>query len=180
MEQQSYTNPALLVIDMQVGLFQGGRTVHAAEQVLENVKLVLAKAHAAGVPVFAVRHTGPQGSPIEAGSRNWQIMPALEIDLARDTVFEKTRPSCFEGTDLLQQLRAKGIQELIICGLKTQYCIDTNCRAASELGFKVILVEDAHSCNDTELLPASTIIAHHNTTLQGLFASLVKTEDLHF
>lgn len=180
MAQQSYNKPAVLVIDMQVGLFQGGRTIHAAEQLLENVNLVLTRAHAAGVPVFAVRHTGPQGSPIEAGSANWQIMPILKIDMERDTVFEKTRPSCFEGTALLAQLQAKGIQELIITGLKTQYCVDTNCRAASELGFKVILVEDAHSCNDTELLPADTIIAHHNMTLHGLFASLIKTEDLRF
>ncbi len=180
MVQHSYANPAVLVIDMQVGLFHGGRIIHAAGQVLDNVRRVLVKAHAASVPVFAVRHTGPQGSPIEAGSANWQFMPELGIDLEGDTVFEKTRPSCFAGTDLLQQLRAKGIQELIICGLKTQYCIDSNCRAASELGFKVILVEDAHSCNDTELLPASTIIAHHNATLNGLFVSLIKTEDLRF
>ncbi|MES2040251.1 MAG: cysteine hydrolase family protein [Pseudomonadota bacterium] len=179
MEQQSYKSPALLIIDMQVGLLRGG-TIHAAEQLLTNINSVLAKTHAASVPVFAVRHTGPQGSPIEAGSANWQFMPELNINMERDTVFEKTRPSCFEGTDLLQQLRAKGIQELIITGLKTQYCIDTNCRAASELGFKVILVEDAHSCNDTALLPASTIIAHHNMTLNGLFASLIKTEGLRF
>ena len=179
MEQQSYASPALLVIDVQVGLLQSG-AIYAAEQLLANINTLLAKAHAASVPVFAVRHTGPQGSPIEAGSVNWQFMPGLKIDMERDTVFEKTRPSCFEGTDLLQQLRAKGIQELIITGLKTQYCIDTNCRAASELGFKVILVEDAHSCNDTALLPASTIIAHHNMTLNGLFASLVKTEGLRF
>jgi len=180
MERQTYSNPALLIIDMQVGLFHGGRIIHAAEQLLTNVNVVLAKAHAAGVPVFAVRHTGPAGSPIEAGSANWQLMPELDIDLERDTIFEKTRPSCFAGTDLLQQLRAKGIQELLITGLKTQYCIDCNCRVASELGFKVILVEDAHSCNDTELLSARTIIAHHNMTLSGLFASLVKTEDLRF
>lgn len=179
MEQQSYVNPALLVIDMQAGLLQGG-TIHAAEQVLDNINSLLAKAHAAGVPVFAVRHTGPQGSPIEAGSANWQFMPGLTLDMERDTVFEKTRPSCFEGTDFLQKLQAKGIEELIITGLKTQYCIDTNCRAASELGFNVILVEDAHSCNDTALLPASTIIAHHNMTLNGLFARLVKSEELRF
>lgn len=180
MQQLSYANPAVLVIDMQVGLFHGGRIIHAAEQILDKVNLVLTRAHAAHVPVFAVRHTGPAGSPIEAGSANWQFMPKLDIDVQRDTVFEKTRPSCFEGTDLLQQLRTQGIQELIICGLKTQYCIDTNCRAASELGFKVILVEDAHSCNDTDLLPASTIIAHHNASLNGLFVSLIKAEDLRF
>ena len=180
MSHSQFRQPALLVIDMQVGLFHGPIPVYEAEAVLSKVSLLIQRAHAASVPVFAARHTGPPGSPIEHGSANWQLMPGLPLSAEKDRIFEKTKPSCFQETDLREQLQAAGIRELLICGLKTQFCIDSNCRAAAALGFDVVLIEDAHSCNDTSLLPASSIIAHHNMTLSALFARPMKAAEVLF
>ena len=62
----------------------------------------------------AVRHTGPDGSPIAAGSPFWQLLPALELDADIDTLFDKSRPDAFHGTDLAQQLKAAHV---LIVGL---------------------------------------------------------------
>ena len=43
-----------------------------------------------------------------------------------------------------------------------------------------VLVEDAHTCMDTPLLGARTIIAHHNATLNGPFVRLATTADVTF
>lgn len=171
---------ALLIIDMQVGLFHGPDTPYEGAQVLANINRLIEKAHKASAPVFAVQHTGPKGSPIEPGSPLTQLLADLHIDESRDTVFAKTRPNCFVGTPLADALREAHIAELVIVGMKTEFCIDTTCRAAADLGFKPILIADAHTTMDTPVLSAQAIIAHHNRTLSGPFASLQSTGECLF
>ncbi len=169
---------ALLIIDMQVGLYDGPEKPFERERVLDTINQLIHRARRAGIPVYAARHTGPTGSPIEAGSPLWQLWPALDVDEAQDTVFNKTHPSCFLGTHLAQQLAAAQINDLVLVGMKTQYCIDTTCRVAAELGFSVVLPEDGHTCMDTPVLSAETIIEHHNATLSGAFVKCVKAAEV--
>ncbi|MGR2707860.1 cysteine hydrolase [Pseudomonas sp. IB20] len=169
---------ALLIIDMQNGLYDGPDKPFERERVLGTINQLIQRARTANAPIFVARHTGPAGSPIEAGSPLWQLLPELNVDEARDHLFNKTRPSCFLGTDLAQQLAAKQVDELVIVGMKTQFCIDTTCRVAAELGFSVVLPEDGHTCMDTPLLSAEAIIAHHNATLAGAFVKRVKAIDV--
>ncbi|CAI8815103.1 cysteine hydrolase family protein [Pseudomonas serboccidentalis] len=171
---------ALLIIDMQVGLFHGPEKPHDGERVLANIQHLINQAHQQHVPIYAVRHTGPVGSPIAAGSPFWQLLPELELDADTDHLFDKSRPNTFHGTDLAQQLEAAKIEDLYLVGMKTQFCIDATCRAAADLGFKPWLVADAHTCMDTPTLPAQAIIEHHNATLGGAFARRINSADVTF
>ncbi|MEO8492212.1 cysteine hydrolase family protein [Pseudomonas sp.] len=173
-------NTALLIIDMQIGLFDGPEKPFERERVLGTINALIRRARTAGAPVFVARHTGPAGSPIEAGSPLWQLWPALDVDVTRDHVFNKTRPSCFLDTDLAQHLAAAKVDELVVAGMKTQFCVDTTCRVAVELGFSVVLPQDAHTCMDTAALKAEAIIEHHNATLAGAFVKRVKAQDIQF
>ncbi|RON85244.1 cysteine hydrolase family protein [Pseudomonas fluorescens] len=171
---------ALLIIDMQVGLFQGPEQPHNGEQILANIQHLIALARQQRVPIFAVRHTGPQGSPIAAGSPFWQLLPALGLDAQIDSLFDKSRPNAFHGTELAQRLKAARIEDLYLAGMKSQFCIDSTCRAAADQGFKPLLVADAHTCMDTPALPAQAIIDHHNATLGGAFARLINSAEVTF
>lgn len=171
---------ALLIIDMQTGLYDGPQKPFERERVLDTINELILRARQADAPIFIARHTGPAGSPLEVGSPYWQLWPALDVDEARDHLFNKTRPSCFLGTDLVQQLRAAQVSELVIVGMKTQFCVDTTCRVAVELGFSVILPEDGHTCMDTPALKAEAIIEHHNSTLAGPFVRRLKAAEVSF
>lgn len=171
---------ALLVLDMQVGLFEGPDRPWCGERVLATINQLIGAARNANVTVFFARHTGPEGSPIAAGSAAWQLLPGLNADPQRDRLFDKTRPSAFFATSLADELRAAGVEELVIVGMKTQYCVDTSCRVAAELGFKPVLVSDSHTCMDTPGLSAEAIVAHHNSTLAGAFALVLAAADLSF
>lgn len=171
---------ALLIVDMQRGLFNGPDYPYQAERILANINQLIGRAREAGAPIFAARHTGPQGSPIEPGSPLSQLLPDVAVDAERDTVFDKVRPNCFFGTGLADWLSDAGVGELVIVGMKTEYCIDTTCRAAADLAFQPVLVADAHTSMDTPVLPASAIIEHHNLTLNGPFVRLLSTADCHF
>ena len=171
---------ALLIIDMQTGLYDGPEQPFERERVLGTINQLIQRARQATAPIFVARHTGPAGSPIEAGSPLWQLWHGLDVDDARDHLFNKTRPSCFLGTELAQQLAAAQVDELVVVGMKTQFCIDTTCRVAVELGFAVVLPEDGHTCMNTPTLPARAIIEHHNATLAGAFVKRVKAQDIEF
>jgi nicotinamidase-related amidase len=171
---------ALLVIDMQVGLFHGPQAPFEGERVLANINTLIVAARAAGAPVVVVRHTGPEGSPIAAGSALWQVLPELGVDVHQDHFVDKTRPSCFFNTGLAEWLDDAGVGELVICGMKTDYCIDSTGRLAGDLGFKAVLVADAHTTMDSPVLDAAAIIAHHNQVLAGPFVKLLSTAEVSF
>lgn len=171
---------ALLIIDMQTGLYDGPEKPFERGRVLNTINQLIQRAREANAPIFVARHTGPAGSPIEAGSPLWQLWPGLNVDENRDHLFNKTRPSCFLGTDLAQQLSTTQVDGLVIVGMKTQFCVDTTCRVAVELGFSVVLPEDGHTCVDTPALSAEAIIEHHNATLAGAFVRRLKAQNIEF
>lgn len=170
---------ALLILDMQVGLFHGPDKPWAGEALLDTLNALLTKAHSAGAPVFLARHVGPPGSPIEPGSPLTQLLPQLRL-AGNEMIFEKTRPNAFAMTGLAEQLKACGAEGLVIAGMKTQYCVDSTCRAARDLGFDAVLIANGHTCADTLDVKAPVIIAHHNATLAGPFCRVISAEDWDF
>lgn len=66
-----------------------------------------------------------------------------------EVIFDKSRPNAFYKTALADRLRDCGTQGVVITGMKTQYCVDSTCRAARDLGFDAVLIADGHTCTDT-------------------------------
>lgn len=170
---------ALLLIDMQHGLYHAPVRPWQHQSLLDNVLQLLDRARAAGALVLAARHTGPDGSPVARGSDNWQFLPELALR-EEEIIFDKFRPSCFLDTGLQQLLQQYDIGQLVLAGMKTQYCVDATCRAAAEHGWQAVLASDAHSTVDSPQLSAAQIIAHHNATLQGAFVSVKPVAEIVF
>ena len=170
---------ALLILDIQVGLVHGPEKPWRCEALLQTVNTLMDKARSAGAPIFLARHIGPAGSPIEPGSPLTEVAQELKL-LGDEVVFEKQRPNAFEMTDLADNLRSRGVTGVVITGMKTQYCVDSTCRAARDLGFDAVLIADGHTCSDTPVMKAQDIVAHHNATLDGPFCQLVQAEDWRF
>ena len=170
---------ALLILDIQVGLVHGPEKPWRCEALLQTVNTLMDKARSARAPVFLARHIGPVGSPIEPGSPLTEVAQELKL-LGDEVVFEKRRPNAFEMTDLADNLRSREVTGVVITGMKTQYCVDSTCRAARDLGFDAVLIADGHTCSDTPVMKAQDIVAHHNATLAGPFCQLVQAEDWRF
>jgi nicotinamidase-related amidase len=157
---------ALLIIDLQRGMFEAGETPHEGEAVLSRVAALAERARGEGVPVLHVRHAGDPGDPLEKGTPGFEIHP--KVAPKRDEpVITKTRCSAFFDTPLREELTRRGIERLVVAGMQTEYCVDTSCRAAADLGYKVVLVKDGHTTFGNGVLPAEKIVAHHNRTLGG-------------
>ena len=159
---------AILVIDVQVGIIEGFHAYRGRE-VLEQINGLLAKARASKTPIIYVQHDGEAGHPLEAGTPGWEIHPDIKPHEDEFIIRKRASDSFFETT-LQQRLAALGIEQLIITGCMTEYCVDTTSRRAVSMGYDVTLVSDAHTTIDNKHLTAPQIIAHHNALLDGFDA----------
>lgn len=173
------SHTALLVIDLQCGMFDGVRIppIAGAAALLARVQAVLAAARAAGTRVVFVRHSAAPGRPLDPGTPQWPIHPAI-APLPGETIIDKRTPDSFRDTPLLAELTASGTKRLVVVGAQTELCVDTTCRRAASLGFDVVLVADGHSTWDNGVLTADQIIRHTNQTLSGWFVRTVPASRL--
>jgi nicotinamidase-related amidase len=138
------TSPvALLLIDVQQGMDDprwGARNNPDAEQ---KIGALLAAWREAKWPVIHVQHMSQEPeSPLRADAPGNALKPeAMPRD--DEPVFQKTVNSAFIGTTLETYLRREGIHALVIVGITTDHCVSTTVRMAGNLGFDVVVVEDA-------------------------------------
>ncbi|WP_440604137.1 cysteine hydrolase family protein [Bacillus sp. GB_SG_008] len=167
---------ALIVIDVQEGMYTAGVPVHNRSGLLQNLQEVIQKCRTHDIPVIYVQHNGTEGHPLEKGTPGWHIHSKI-TPMSNEVVAEKETPDSFHETNLRAVLQEKGIKHLFICGLQTEYCVDTTVRRAFSEGYKVTLIHGAHSTFDSEQLCAEDIIQHHNKVL-GWFANIVDVKDI--
>ncbi|WP_202710546.1 cysteine hydrolase family protein [Sporosalibacterium faouarense] len=171
-------NTALLVIDVQNGLFSDPKCpVYKEKMLIENIKKVIKKATEANIPIIYIQHT--DDSWIPKGSKVWQIYEQIKPS-KEDKKIIKFTPDAFYKTSLNSELKNNGIKNLVIVGLQTEYCIDTTCRRAFSLGFKTTLIKDAHSTCDSSKLNAVEIIEHHNQVLSDWFVEMKTADQINF
>ncbi|HEX2914575.1 MAG TPA: cysteine hydrolase family protein [Chloroflexia bacterium] len=170
---------ALLVIDVQAGMFAENPPVHNGSELLAKIQDLLEKARASQTPVIYVRHNEKPGGSLETGTEGWQIHPAI-APRENEPIVDKRTPDSFWDTDLQQVLTSQNIKKLVVCGIQTEMCVDTTTRRACSMGYDIILVTDAHSTWDTDLLTAEQIIAHHNAVLINWFANGQRAAEVDF
>ncbi|EEK61601.1 Acetyltransferase, GNAT [Bacillus cereus 172560W] len=167
---------ALIVIDVQAGMYTAGMPVHNGGKFLQTLQELIRECRSNDIPVIYIRHNGPKDHPLEKGTDGWRIHAAIAPQEG-DNIVEKTTPDSFHNTNLSEVLQEKGIEHVILSGMQTEYCVDTTTRRACSEGYKVTLVSDAHSTFNTEVLRAEDIVKHHNAVL-GAFADVVEVKDL--
>lgn len=175
---------ALLLIDVQRGFEQtaywgGHRNNPDAEQKMSRL---LAAWREQQLPVIHVKHDSVNPhSPLRPGQPGNQIRPEV-FPRADEVLFSKTVNSAFIGTSLEAYLRQQGVSKLVICGLTTDHCISTSVRMAANLGFAVVLAEDATATFDRvyrgKHYHAEDIHRFHLLSLQDEFAQIVTSEEL--
>jgi len=170
---------ALLIIDVQQGMFEESEPVYNGSALLVTLGDLIARSRAAQVPVIYVQHCGKAGDSLHPSAPGWPIHPAI-APAPGEVVIQKYHPDSFQETTLQHELESRCIQHLTLAGIQTEYCVDTTCRRAYSLGYHVTLVQDGHSTWDTAQLKAPQIIAHHNQTLGGWFAVLKPAEAIEF
>jgi len=157
---------ALLIIDVQQALCSGQWAAHDIDRVVDRINAVATQARAKNIPIVLIQHEETEG-PLQYGAEGWQLYERL-VAQPRDIRLRKAASDSFHNTELLALLRSAEVDHLIVCGLQSEFCVDSTVRGALARGYPVSLVSDGHSTLDNSVLSASQISAHHNTTLANL------------
>ena len=100
-------------------------------------------ARAAGELVVWVLHAEP-GSGGEFDPANGHVRLVDELEPAKDEpLVTKTSHNAFTTTNLRQLLTMAGVNAVAVCGLRTEQCVETTARVASDFGYEVTFVTDA-------------------------------------
>lgn len=171
----------LLVVDMQLGFDEpawGPRNNPTLEM---RVAQLLRAWRAIAAPVIHVHHcsTSPTGC-FRPGTRGCEPK-ADAVPLAGEPVYHKRVNSAFIGTGLEADLRARGLETLVVVGLTTNHCISTTVRMAGNLGFATQVVADATATFDRpgadgHLRRADAVHDAALGDLHGEFAEVVATD----
>ena len=133
---------ALLVIDVQQGLFHKSTPIYRAEALLNTLAMLIDRAHAADTLVIYIQHASDKVLPF--GSEDWQLHPRLHPGDG-DLVILKQHGNAFEDTSLQAELIGRGVGRVIVTGLVTHGCVKATCLGALALGYAVVLAADGHS-----------------------------------
>jgi 23S rRNA (adenine2503-C2)-methyltransferase len=163
----NWARSALLVVDMQGFFLDPGSPAYMpqAHPALLNAGRLGRSFREAGRPVFFTAHAGEARSgdgglmalwwkkACRAGTPEAEVFAALgPLD---GEVFRKCRYSAFTNPELLEKLRALGVDSLVVAGLKTNLCVESTVREAFDRGFMCIAAGDAMAARTRELHLAS-------------------------
>lgn len=166
--------PALLIIDVQRALCAGEWAAFEIDKVIARINAVAAQARAAGAPVILIQHEEDHDQ-MRYGAEGWQLADGLDAQPS-DIRLRKTACDSFHQTELQRLLQERGVTELVVCGLQSEFCVDATVRRALGLGYPLTLVADGHTTLDNGVLSAAQITAHHNATLGNMHSDGLRIE----
>ena len=152
---------ALVVIDLQKGIAASPARPYSGRDVVENAAKLVKAFRKNAMPVFLVHvdttpETGlkvisdesfPRSSPMLP---DWsEFVPEIAPTPA-DIVITKRQWGAFYGTELELQLRRRGMDPIVLCGISTDFGVESTARFAYEYGFQQIFAEDAMTSRSDE------------------------------
>lgn len=173
---------ALVIIDMQMLMqhrLDAGRD-HVNGDAPVKIAALAGAFRKAGRQVIHVRHAEPDpASSMHVGAPDQLVMPCAEA-LDGEPVFVKSTSSPFASTDMEKYLRDHGIETLFVTGAVAGFCVNTTVRVGSDLGFKMIVVQDAVLGFDMpqEHLSARAIFDVTMAHLKSDFAEIVESDSI--
>ena len=149
---------ALLVIDVQQALTD--EQPAKKEEFLRNLKLLIDAAHAGGKEVVYVRHDSGSKDILAYGTPGWQLDRSLSLREG-ERIFDKRFSSAFRKTGLHDYLTSRGVGRLVVCGMQTEYCIDTSVKVAFELEYEILIPSGATTTYDNLFLSGEKIVSYY-------------------
>jgi nicotinamidase-related amidase len=174
---------ALLVIDFQKDHFPGGKQplVKPLEAAQKAYMLLQCFREHNGYHVH-VQHISknPDATFFLSGDRGTDIHDSA-AHFEGEPIVYKHAPNAFLNTELLDLLKSWEVERVVITGMMTHLDIDATARAAADLGFQVIIAEDACATCDLKYgnttIPAEQVQKAFLATLK-FYGKVMKSEGI--
>jgi nicotinamidase-related amidase len=147
---------ALVAIDLQNSVVALRGAPYSAQEVVHNAAKLVGAFRERGAFVALVRVASKDGKDMlrpltdevprwgsgERPQNAFEIVPEIGVT-DNDFVITKHQWGAFYGTDLDLQLRRRGIDTIVLCGIATGYGVDTTAREAYQHGYNQVFATDA-------------------------------------
>ncbi|HEY3476598.1 MAG TPA: cysteine hydrolase family protein [Anaerolineales bacterium] len=174
---------ALLVIDFQKDHFPGGKLPLAnALEAARKAYMLLQCFREHGGHHVHIQHISkqPDAGYFISGDRGTDIHDSVAHFEGEPIVYKHT-PNAFLNTDLVALLKSWEIERVVITGMMTHLDVDATARAAAELGFRVILAEDACATRDLQfgetVIPADLVQKSFVAAFQS-YGKVMRSEEI--
>ena len=168
---------ALIMVDCQNTYRHGIMQLTNVEAAILEAQKLLNMARDLNIPIIHIQHDAGVGSPYDVTAEIGQISSEVAPKNG-ENVITKNYPNAFIATPLEAQLKALGIENVVLAGFMTHMCINSTARGAFNLGFKPTVV--ASACATRSLIgPQGKVIeaqTMHDSALaavRDLFAVVV-------
>src|SRR5258706_3022879 len=94
-----------------------------------------------GAPSTRIGEPGPMGRILVRGEPGHDIIPVL-YPVSGEPVIDKPGKGAFYQTELELMLRNRRIENLLVCGVTTEVCVNSTVREANDRGYRCIVLAD--------------------------------------
>ena len=143
---------ALIMVDCQNTYRRGMMQLTNVEAAIIEAQKLLEMARDLKIPIIHIQHDAGVGSPYDVTAEIGQISAEVAPKNG-ENVITKNYPNAFIATPLEAQLKALGIENVVLAGFMTHMCINSTARGAFNLGFKPTVV--ASACATRSLIGAN-------------------------
>ena len=175
---------ALVIVDIQNDYFPGGAyPLVGPEDAAAAARRVLDACRDRGEAVVHVQHVwdAAEASFMRPGTLGVEIHESV-APYEGEPVVRKAHPNAFLDTTLEQELRERGVDRVVVCGMMTSMCVDATVRAAVDLGFRATVVHDACAAPDLEFadetIPARAVHGAFLAALEDSYAEVRSADEL--
>ena len=167
------SDSALIIIDAQNTYCEGIMQLEGVQPAMAECKKLLDRFRQAGRPIFHIRHDAGPGTPYDVSEPIGQIADIV-APIDGESVITKNYPNSFVSTDLDEQLKKAGVNNLILAGFMSHMCVNSTARGAFSLGYMPTVVASATA---TRALP-SKVTGNDVPAAQVHEAALAALSDL--
>jgi nicotinamidase-related amidase len=129
---------ALVLVDLMDRIVALPLEPHKGTDVLAAAETLADAFRSAGAPVVRVRVERPGVTEQPPGSGLVAGLPRPgDVEVVKRTV------GAFQGTGLDDELRGRGVTTVVFGGIATNLGVESTARAAADLGYDLVFVEDA-------------------------------------
>ncbi len=165
----SLNDSALIMVDCQNTYRQGVMQLVNVEPAIKEAQKLLQLARDLRIPIIHIQHDAGVGTPYDVTAEIGAISPEVSPKNG-EAVVVKNYPNSFVATPLEAQLKALGIENVVIAGFMTHMCINSTARGAFNLGFKPTVV--ASACATRSLVGANGKVIDAQTMHDSALAAI--------
>jgi nicotinamidase-related amidase len=175
---------ALIIVDMQNDYFPGGKMeLVGIEEAAKNARHALELFRTRNLPIFHIQHVSDRdGATFFLPNTGGVEIQENVAPRKGEYLIQKHFPNSFRDTFLNGQLQNLDVEKVIVCGAMTHMCIDSTVRAASDLGFRCLVVSDACATRDLEFggvaIKAQQVHGAFMAALSNTFAQVTEANML--